>query len=449
MLLKNGENEQVIYPSNDLSEGAVRSAVENGLKRSASGFLKTVGLWTPPSTPTQDMFGQMQQPLASWNMIQEHLGQEYTVRTVDLSTGQPPTDIDTLLVVMPQNLTDKDRFAIDQYLMRGGSLIVAAGNYALNVDPMTQSLATQPVENGLRDMLLHYGIDVQQSMVMDEQNQPFPVPRVREVNGFQVQEIQSINFPFFVDVRSDGMARDQAIVSGLPAVTLGFVSPVVLDAEKNKDRQSATIMSSSPNAWLRTDTNIQPNFDFYPERGYAVEGEMKSYPLAVMVQGSFESFFKDKPSPFTQEPPPADPQAAPTPTPTGPQADIAALTTSPASARLVVIGSGEFLDDFVLQLSSQIVQDRVINNLQLAQNAVDWSVEDTDLLSIRARGTYTRLLDPITEEEETTWEFGNYAAALIMLLLVGGVWWLFRRNERPMQLTEPAAGLVSAPAAGD
>ncbi|HMN31041.1 MAG TPA: Gldg family protein, partial [Caldilineaceae bacterium] len=217
MVLKNGENVQVIYPSNDMSEGAMRSSIENGLKRSTSGFLKTVGLWTPPNTPQQNMFGQQMQPISSWQSIQDHLSQEYTVRPVDLSSGQPPSDIDTLVVVMPQNMTDKERFAIDQYLMRGGAVIVAAGNYALDIDPLTQGLTTKPVENGLRDMLLSYGIDVQQSMVLDEQNQPYPVPRVRDVNGFQVQEIQSVNFPFFVDVRPDGMTRSEAIVSGLPA----------------------------------------------------------------------------------------------------------------------------------------------------------------------------------------------------------------------------------------
>lgn len=449
MLLRNGESLQVIYPpADDLSEGGLRSAVENGLKRSTSGFLKTVGLWTPPNTPTQDMFGQARQPIATWDSIRDHLSQEYTVQAVDLSTGQPPTNVDTLLVVLPQNMTDQERFAIDQFLMRGGSVIVAAGNYKLDLDPFTNGLVSVPVENGLREMLLHYGIDVQQSMVLDEQNQPFPVPRVREVNGFQVQEIEAINFPFFVDVRADGMARDQPIVSGVPAVTLGFASPVILDTQKNEGRETTVLMSSTANAWLRTNTDIQPNFDLYPERGYPVEGEMNTYPLAVAVQGTFESFFKDKPSPFAVDPvAAADPQGAPTPA--GPQADLTALTTSPTSARLVVIGSGEFLDDLVLRLSSQIIGDQVFNNLDFAQNAVDWSVEDTDLLSIRARGTYTRLLQPLSEEEQTTWEIGNYVVALLALLLISGIWWLTRRNERPMPLTPPPTGLVSAPAVGD
>lgn len=114
MVLNNGSQPQVIYPSQEFREGAIRTVIENALKRSSTGFLKTVGLWTPPATPTQDVFGQQRQPLAAWQTIHDQLGQEYTVRDIDLSTGQAPTDVDTLFVVLPQALTDKERFAIDQ-----------------------------------------------------------------------------------------------------------------------------------------------------------------------------------------------------------------------------------------------------------------------------------------------------------------------------------------------
>ncbi|MEZ4620612.1 MAG: Gldg family protein [Caldilineaceae bacterium] len=443
MLLTNGEQMQLIYPSDDTSEGGIRTLIENALKRSSTGFLKTVGLWTPPNTPTQDMFGQQQQPLSSWQNIQQQLSQEYTVQPVDLSTGQAPANIDTLFVVMPQNMTDKERFAIDQFLMRGGAVIVAASNYKVDVDQFSQGLGLTSLDGTLNEMLQHYGVDVQQSLVMDDQNQPFPVPVQRSVGGMQVQEIQAINFPFFVDVRQNGMTAGEPIVAGLPAITMNFASPVVTNYAEDSGLQSSVLLQSSENSWLTTNTSINPDFGLYPERGFAVEGEQQPHPLAVVVQGSFTSFFEGKPSPFTaDETTPPDPNAAPTPT--GPQPDSSVLTKSPASARLVVFGSAEFLDDFVLRLSSQLIQDQVRNNLQLAQNAVDWSVEDTDLLTIRSRGTYTRLLDPLTESEQSGWEFGNYIVALLALVLTAGLWYVRRRNEQPMELSEPSFAPVAA-----
>jgi ABC-2 type transport system permease protein len=108
------------------------------------------------------------------------------------------------------------------------------------------------------------------------------------------------------------------------------------------------------------------------------------------------------------------------------------------------MGSAEFLDDFVLRIQSQLVQDQILNNLQFAQNAVDWSVEDTDLLSIRARGTFTRLLDPMTESEQTRWELGNYFVALLALVVIAGFWYMRRRNEQPMDLAESTLTPVAA-----
>ncbi len=102
----------------------------------------------------------------------------------------------------------------------------------------------------------------------------------------------------------------------------------------------------------------------------------------MAIQGVFDSYFKGKPSPLLQADQAAanQPGAAPNATPTPAPLTSSLLESSPDTARLVVLGSGEFVDDVVLQLSSRLTQDRYLNNLQLMQNAVDWSVADLDLL---------------------------------------------------------------------
>jgi len=438
MLLTVGGKTQAIYPAQDYNDASVRTAIESALKRSSSGFVKVIGLWTPPATPQLDQFGQQQQPLSSWQTLQQQLSQDYSVNPVDLTNGQVPPQIDVLVVVAPQNMTDKERYAIDQYLMRGGSVIVAAGNYVIgNSQFGGGGLGLQPVQNGLQDMLASYGVVISQSLVMDPQNEPFPVQVARNVGGFQVQEIQAINYPFFPDIRPDAMDTTSPIVSRLPAVTMNFASPISLDEAKNANRKTTVLLKSSSKAWLRTSPDIQPNFQLYPDSGFLVEGERRSYPLAVSVTGVFDSYFKGKSSPLLQADQnaasnPAQPNAAPTATPAPQTSSL--IDSSPETARLVVVGSGEFVDDLILQLSSRLTQDRYMNNLQFMQNAVDWSVEDLDLLSIRARGTLTRVLRPMEQREESTWEIVNYAIALAALIGIGALWYTRRRNEQPIQL---------------
>ena len=438
LLLTISDQTQVLSPDADLSEASIRTAIESGLKRSSSGFLKVVGLWTPPAVPTQDVFGQMQQPISSWQVIQQQLSRDYTVRSVDLTGGQVPPDIDVLALIAPQNMSDKERFAIDQYLMRGGSVVIAAGNYTIAPDPFAGGIGLQPVQNGLQDMLAGYGITVTPTLVLDPRNEPFPSQVARNVGGVQVVELQAVPYPFFPEIQSDAMDRESPIVARLPAVTLNWASPIELDAAKNAERKTSVLLRSSPQSWTTTNTNVQPDFNSYPDWGFGVEGVQQSHALAVSVQGSFESYFKGKPSPFQAEAPnPLDaanqPGVNPTPAPAQP---VSLLEQSPDTARLVVIGSAEFVDDIVLQISSQLSPERYLNNLQLLQNAVDWSVEDLDLLGIRARGTQTRVLLSMDQGEQSLWEALNYGIALAALIAIGAVWRARRRSEKPMELVE-------------
>ena len=341
------------------------------------------------------------------------------------------------MVIGPQNLTDKELFAIDQFLMRGGAVTLAMSNYQAAIDQFTGSLALQPANvTNIQDWLTHYGITVPQSLVMDTQNQPFPVSVVRQAGAVQIQEIQALDYPFFVDIRPDGMDTDSPILANLPAVTLNWASPVELDEAVNEGRETAVLLQSSDEAWLETNTNTQPNFDLYPEHGFPVGAEQQSYPLAVSLQGQFESYFKDKPSPFETDSE-AETEIAPEPTSQIP-ADPIPLTTiteSPESSRLVVIGSAAFAEDSILQLSAALTQDQYLNNLQFLQNVVDWSAEDLDLLAIRSRGSSSRILQPMTDGGQLFWEVINYVIGLAALLGIYGMWRARSRAEQPIELT--------------
>lgn len=428
MLLTIDGRTQLIFPEGNFNEASVRTAIESALKRSATGFLKVVGLWTPP--PSMNQFGQPTQPTNQ--LISEQLRRGYTVRNVDLSSGQVAPDIDVLLLIGPRNLSERERYAIDQFLMRGGSIVAAAGNYTLQLQSFG-GLALESVQNGIRDLLEHYGVKIGDGLVMDPQNEPFPSEVNRNVNGLLVREIQALQYPFFIDVRADGMDRSNPIASQLPAVTMQWASPIEIDPDKNKERAVSALLRSSNQSWLRASSNIQPDFLTHPEYGFPVEGERRPFTVAVAIQGVFESYYKGKPSPLqAQDATPTENTGdGATPTPVPP---ASTLETSPDTARLVVIGSNEFLNDIVLQLSSRLSQDRYLNNLQFAQNAVDWSVEDLDLLTIRARGTSTRLLRPLSENQRTLWEAGNYVVALLALAGLGLVWRARQRSEPPMEI---------------
>ncbi len=103
-----------------------------------------------------------------------------------------------------------------------------------------------------------------------------------------------------------------------------------------------------------------------------------------------------------------------------------ALDKSPASARIILFASNEFLADQTIQLAASAGGTLYLNALELAENAVDWSLEDRGLLSIRSRGHFSRTLKPMAGQSQPFWEYVNYAFALIGLLLVYFMYRVFR-----------------------
>ena len=423
LLLQNGDQAQIIYPPTEVNAADIRLEIESALKRTSSGFLKMIGIWTPPST-TQDVYGQTQQAISSYQSALGQLNTDYELQYVDLSTGRIPDNFDAVVIIAPQNLGEMEQYAIDQFLMRGGAVILAISPYKLDADYVNGYLTLTPIETGLIDMLNAYGIFVQNQLVMDTQNAAFPVAVNRNVGQVQVQEIQAIDYPYFIDVRPEMMNSENLIVSGLPAISMNWASPVQVANEQTNQRETTILLSSSEQAWTSTDTNIQPDFELYPEFGFAISDTRAAYPLAVSMTGTFTSYFADKPAPTITN---ADGTENTNPV-------LSAISQSSPNSRLVVFGSTGFIDDFPLQLSSRLTQDYVVNNLRLLQNAVDWSVEDTDLLSIRSRGSATRVLIPLDANQQAFREISIYVIEAILLFGLYGYWQIRKRKNKSISI---------------
>ena len=428
LVIEAGGEIQVIYPAGVLSRVELRNAIEASLKRSSAGFLKVIGLWTPPAA-MPDQFGQQLPTLQQYGILEEALRESYEVRRMTLDDGEIPASVDVLIVISPHSLSDLQRYAIDQYLMRGGAVIVMAGQYRLGIDAYSGVLLLETNEGGMREMLAGYGVDVGGELVMDWQNAPFPQQVQRDLGGMVVTEIVDLSYPFFIDVRADGLNADSAIVNSLPLLTAPWASPVTTDSALLDESRTQTLVWSSENAWLTETANPQPDLELYPELGFPIGEELARYPLAIYAEGPFDSYFIDKPSPFDAlEDEDGEPRES-----------IGLIERSPDNARLVVLGSSEFVNDNVYQIASSFGGDRFYSNLQLVANAIDSFTEDASLASIRSRGSVARILPPISAAAQNQWALLNFAVALAGLLAIGIVWQAQRRSEKPMQLPPPDA----------
>ena len=443
---------QMPIPETRDREG-LRRGIEEGLKRYAAGLLKTVGLSAPQRMPPymQQQMPHMQQPPGNeFNGLQDILDSDFSVQSVDLPSGQVEASADVLMVVDPSGLDDKAVFAIDQFLMRGGTVAIASGAYRTVMTP--QSLTATPAFSGLDDWLAHQGVTIDPSLVMDPKNAAFPVPVTRQAGGFTFRDIQMTDYPYFVDVRDDSLNQDVAFTAAIPQVTMAWSSPIEVDEERNAERTVTTLMTSSAASWRSTSTDIMPSLDLSGDVVYTPEGEQRPNTLAVMLEGRFESFFDESPlaegevsaldegesGPLTdaedgsEEEDAEDEEDADT---LGTVTSV--IDRSPESARLIVIGSASFLADQTVRMVGSADGMIYGNSNQLMANLVDWAVEDRSLVGIRARGHFNRTLEPMDADQQRVWEYVNYALALAGLALVFGLSRqrrLTRRNTFQAQL---------------
>ncbi len=251
----------------------------------------------------------------------------------------------------------------------------------------------------------------------------------RDLGGFTVEEIQTLDYPYFPDVRSDGLAESSGITASLGQITMNWSSPIRVDAEKNAERRVIELIRSSSGSWTSDSENMQPDFETHGSLGFPRGEDRSSRVLAVSIEGRFQSAFAGRPSPLLEEasddadPPEIDPETGEPVEKKGPVVS-GVVETSPASGRLILIGSSTFLSDTAISLATEATQNRYLKPLELIQNAVDWSLEDQGLLTLRGRGQFNRLLEPVGREGRIFWESLNYVLALAGLALV---YWLYRR----------------------
>ncbi|HOX43862.1 MAG TPA: Gldg family protein [Myxococcota bacterium] len=442
LLLEVAGRAEILDASRLGSEAEVKKVLLAALQRRTPGFLKTVGLVTPaPAAPgypgmPPDAGG------GSYRSLERKLRESYEVLPVDLSRGQVGGEVDVLMVLGPRELGERERFALDQFLVRGGAVILAAGAYAFEPQAGGE-LSVTPRPSGLEPLLEAWGVKLEDAVALDEQNAPFPVPVYRKLGGLSVREIQLVNYPPFVLVGPEGMAPDHPALQALPALVMQWASPVRCPPAAGDSTPAGALTCSvlawsSARAWAQKAFDAQPDYERFPELGFAAPAERERLPLVVALVGRFESAWKGKPGPALEEPPPPawGEEDAPPPADPAKVRRASVRERGDSDGRLVVLGSSAALEDTALAIAED-VSELPQANLMFAANLVDWAVQDARLLGIRGKQRYARTLGRLEEGDKLAVELGLFAFALLAVTALG-LWGLGRRRfARPVL---PAAG---------
>lgn len=427
------ERQVVQVPTDTFDADTFAAALEASLKRFAIGFTKTVAFVGPQIDPARAQYG-MAGP--QFRNLEQAITQNHTIRMEELGDGSVTAEADILVLAAPKNLDAKQLFAVDQYLMRGGTVVLLTAPQMSEL--MGRNLSMLPHNSGLEEWLSHHGINFDEGLVLDPQNSAFPIPVTRQVGGFNFQEVAMVDYPYFVDARGDGLNAEHPITAGLPQTTMAWSTPLLIDAERNANRSVTTLITSSDQAWQSTSPDILPRVSDSGVSGWIPQPATGPHILGAVISGRFESWFADKTSPLvaasnaTSERN-ASAEEAP---------EISSIIQrSPESARIIVYASNDFLTDQIMTTMSSMNGAQYMSPLELLANTLDWSLEDGGLLGIRSNAHFNRTLPPLDKDSQLFWEYSNYALAVLALIVIA--LWVKRRQHNRHRAYQLALGDAS------
>jgi ABC-type uncharacterized transport system involved in gliding motility auxiliary subunit len=339
--------------------------------------LPVVGLMTSlpmQGDPRAMMMGQKATPWVSLTELQ----QSFTIKTIPLETQKIDPDVQVLLVAQAQHLSDTAQYAIDQFVMRGGRLMVM-------VDPHSEMQASTPGPGGqpptetssdLKKLFDAWGIEFDPKQVVGDLQGAW---RVRSSNPQdRVQAVQYV--AWFAD--RDGLSHDDPATVDLQQVTVA--SGGAISKKDGADITFTPLLTTSDQSEVFPVEKVEGNPD--PAKLLAsFKPDGKRRVIAARVRGVLKSAFTGPPE---------------LPKDVKPDADVPAYkAATDGPANLVVIGDSDILGDrFWVRTGDFFGQDTAVpfsDNGAFVSNLVGTLAGGDVLLGLRSRGVAVRPFDMV------------------------------------------------------
>ncbi len=327
-------------------------------------------------------------------------------------------DADVLVVARPkEKISQRNQFLIDQYLMNGGKVVWIIETLDVNLDSINMNTVyiPKPLDLGLDDLFFKYGVRMKQDLVLDLNNTKIPQVIGQVGNRAQQELFDWVYYPLMEPT------KQHPIVNNIDKVFSRFSGSIEL-LDTKLPLESTELLSTSQYS----------RFQLYPMRLsfeiIKLPQEAKDYnkpnlPTAVIVEGEFESFYKNRVSESMYE--------------MMDRIDVEFVEKSPKTAQ-VFIADSDIVKNMYDANSNRISplgfnkwEGMVYNgNSEFIVNAIDYLTDEYGLMEARSKNLQLRMLDHVElREHKLKWQFVNIVGP-ILLVLICGFLFMFLRKRR-------------------
>ena len=320
-----------------------------------------------------------QPPAQKWVFLNE-LEKSVTVENLALTIEEIPDDINLLIVLHPRSFNPRLRYAVDQYVLRGGRLVVLLDpNARIDMTSPANQFGQQPqLSSDLPELLKQWGVDYDVAKVVGDR-----------LHATQVNTGQGVmSFPMWMTFRSDSLDQKHPITAQLE--NLLFVEAGSLKKAADSKTEFTPLLSLSDKSGLIDTFQLRFAAPDQLSRDMKVDGEAKA--VMAITTGIFSSAFpngqpvKEKKNPEASAAGEESKEETPLKHPH--------LLEAAELNSILLFSDVDFLSDqFSVQklnfLGQTIIQPRN-DNLNLMLNAAEHLSGNEALMSIRSRGRFSR-----------------------------------------------------------
>ena len=301
-----------------------------------------------------------------------------------------------------------DKFIIDQYLMNGGKILWLIDGAKASMDSLQQNKSFIATNNDLKlsDQLFKYGIRINANLIEDLRSTEIPI-----VTGYSNNIPQQSYFPwpYYPLLFSE---NNHPISKGLDAIKCDFASSI--DTIKNNINKTILLHSSKQSRISPTPAKVSLGILENPPPLTSFNKE--NLPIAVLLEGEFESVFKNRILPKNQK---------------------LNFVSQSKKTQMIVVSDGDLIRNSVSNNGDiyplgydRFIKYTYLGNKKFIMNSIHFLCDETGLTQLKAKEIKLRLLDKEKIKNNKTFiQLINILIPLLILLIFAFIFTKMKKKK--------------------
>ncbi len=321
---------------------------------------------------------------------------------------------DAIIIAKPtQPFSEKDKFIIDQYIMRGGKVLWLVDPVFATMDSLQSSESTMgnSLDVKLDDMFFKYGVRLNKNLLLDFNSAAIAL-RTGQMGGqAQIEYFRWYYFPLL------NAASNSNIVKNINPIKADFVSsiePVISDSDVQKipllKTSDYTKVSAAPVFISLSMLRQNPDKRIFSQQ---------SQNVAYLLKGKFESLYANRMTSAIVE------------------SEEIGFMPSGEETSMIVVADGDIIRNqfhipkgYPLPLGFDQYTQITYGNKEFIENAISYLVDGEGLIGIRSRELKIRLLDMNkVNDNAILWQVVNVIIPSAIIVVFGFVLALIRKRK--------------------